>query len=213
MSLILIVTIFQAASSTLTWLGLYVGIRALPVARARQSRWIIGSAAVSAAWLVGVFLLGGADVFRNDVLPPRIPMALVATLLAGYLLLLSPTFRRIVAAVPQHWLIGIQTFRILGGVWLPAISRASSSVSSRCRPASAMLRPECSHPSLPMPGIAASPMRAARRSHGTSSAWPISSMPWFWARLPTAARAVSSFPQCSSRSMACRARSSSTLIR
>jgi len=35
MSLILIVTIFQAASSTLTWLGLYVGIRALPVARAR----------------------------------------------------------------------------------------------------------------------------------------------------------------------------------
>jgi len=118
MSLILIVTIFQAASSTLTWLGLYVGIRALPVARARQSRWIIGSAAVSAAWLVGVFLLGGADVFRNDVLPPRIPMALVATLLAGYLLLLSPTFRHIVAAVPQHWLIGIQTFRILGGLWL-----------------------------------------------------------------------------------------------
>src|SRR5215472_8862908 len=36
----------------------------------------------------------------------------------GYLLLLSPTFRQIVAAVPQHWLIGIQTFRILGGVWL-----------------------------------------------------------------------------------------------
>ena len=77
-----------------------------------------GSAAVSAAWLVGVCLLGGADVFRNDVLPPRIPMALAATLLPGYLLLLSPTFRRIVAAVPQHWLIGIQTFRILGGVWL-----------------------------------------------------------------------------------------------
>ena len=118
MSLILIVTIYQAASSTLTWLGLYVGIRALPVARARQSRWIIGSAAVSAAWLVGVFLLGGADVFRNDVLPPRIPMVLVGTLLVGYLLLLSPTYRRIVGAVPQHWLVGIQAFRILGAVWL-----------------------------------------------------------------------------------------------
>jgi hypothetical protein len=60
----------------------------------------------------GVFLLGAADVFRNDVLPPPIPMAHVATLLLGCLLLLSPTFRRIVAAVPQHWLIGIQTFRI-----------------------------------------------------------------------------------------------------
>ena len=33
-------------------------------------------------------------------------------------MLLSPTFRRIVDAVPQHWLIGFQTFRILGGLFL-----------------------------------------------------------------------------------------------
>ncbi|MHB8412677.1 MAG: hypothetical protein ACYDDI_12145 [Candidatus Acidiferrales bacterium] len=115
MSLIIIVVIAQAVSSTLAWLGFYIGIRALPDARARQSRWIIGSAVVAAAWLVGVFLLGAAG---NGVLPPRIPMALAATLLLGYLLLLSPTFSRIVAAVPQHWLIGIQAFRILGSVWL-----------------------------------------------------------------------------------------------
>jgi hypothetical protein len=118
MSLILVLTIGQAVSSTLAWIGFYAGIRTLPGGRARQSRWVIGSAAVSAAWLVGVFLLGGADVFRNDVLPPRTPMALVATLLAGYLLLLSPTFRRIVTAVPQHWLIGIQAFRVLGSALL-----------------------------------------------------------------------------------------------
>jgi len=118
MSLILIVVIIHAVSSTLAWLGFYVGIRALPGARARQLRWIIGSAVVAAAWLVGVSLLGAAGVFRNDVLPPRIPIALVSTLLLGYVLLLSQTFRRIVAAVPQHWLIGIQAFRILGGVLL-----------------------------------------------------------------------------------------------
>ncbi len=115
MSLIVIVIIVQAVSSTLAWLGFYFGIRALPGTRARRSRWIIGSAVVGAAWLIGVFLLGTAG---NDVLPPRIPMALVATLLLGYLLLLSPAFRRIIAAVPQHWLIGIQVFRILGAVWL-----------------------------------------------------------------------------------------------
>ena len=115
MSLIVIVIIVQAVSSTLAWLGFYVGVRALSGARARQSRWIIGSAVVAAAWLVGVFLLGAAG---NDVLPPRIPIALVATLLVGYLLLFSPTFSRIVATVPQHWLIGIQAFRILGSVWL-----------------------------------------------------------------------------------------------
>jgi hypothetical protein len=104
MSLILIQTIVQAVSSTLTWLGFYIGIRALPDARARKSRWIVGSAMVAAAWLVGVFLLGAANVFRNDALPPRVPMALFATLLLGYLLLLSSTFRQVVAAVPQHWL-------------------------------------------------------------------------------------------------------------
>ena len=115
MSLIVIVIIALAVSSTLAWLGFYIGIRALPDATARQSRWIIGSAVVAAAWIVGVSLLGGAG---NDVLPPRIPVALGATLLMGYLLLLSPTFSRIVAAVPQHWLIGIQAFRVLGAVWL-----------------------------------------------------------------------------------------------
>jgi hypothetical protein len=115
MSLIVIVIIVQAVSSTLAWLGFYVGIRALPDARAHQSRWILGSAVVAAAWLVGVFLLGGAG---NDVLPPRIPVALGVTLFVGYVLLLSPTFSRIVAAVPQHWLIGIQVFRVLGSVWL-----------------------------------------------------------------------------------------------
>jgi hypothetical protein len=45
-------------------------------------------------------------------------MMLVATLSFGYLLLLSATFRRIIDGVPQHWLIGIQAFRIMGSVWL-----------------------------------------------------------------------------------------------
>lgn len=115
MSLIVIVIIVQAVSSTLAWIGFYTGICALPGAKARQWRWIIGSAVVAAAWLVGVFLLGDAG---NEVLPPHIPVALGATLLVGYLLLLSSTFRRIVAAVPQHWLIGIQAFRMLGAIWL-----------------------------------------------------------------------------------------------
>ena len=118
MSLILIQTIVQSVGSTIAWFGFYIGIRALPGSKARQWRWTIGSAVVAAVWLIGVFLLGAGNVFRNDVLTTRIPIAIGATLFAGYLLLLSPTFRRIVDAVPQHWLIGIQTFRILGGLFL-----------------------------------------------------------------------------------------------
>ena len=118
MSLILIQTIVQSVGSTIAWFGFSIGIRALPGSKARQWRWTIGSAVVAAVWLIGVFLLGAGNVFRNDVLTTRIPIAIGATLFVGYLLLLSPTFRRIVDAVPQHWLIGIQTFRILGGLFL-----------------------------------------------------------------------------------------------
>ena len=118
MSLILIQTIVQSVGSTIAWFGFYIGIRALPGSKARQWRWTIGSAVVAAVWLIGVFLLGAGNVFRNDVLTTRIPIAIGATLFVGYLLFLSPTFHRIVDAVPQHWLIGIQTFRILGGLFL-----------------------------------------------------------------------------------------------
>jgi len=118
MSLILIQTIVQSVGSTIAWFGFYIGIRALPGSKARQWRWTIGSAVVAAVWLIGVFLLGAGNVFRNEVLTTRIPIAIGATLFVGYLLLLSPTFRRIVDTVPQHWLIGIQTFRILGGLFL-----------------------------------------------------------------------------------------------
>src|SRR5258707_7143112 len=108
MALIVIVIIVQAVSSTLAWIGFYVGTRVLPGARARQSRWIIGSAVVAAAWPVGVFLLGSGG---NDVLPPRIPLSLRAALVVGYFLLLSPTFSPLLPPVPQHLVIWLPAFR------------------------------------------------------------------------------------------------------
>jgi len=73
---------------------------------------------VFAAWLFAIVLAASDDFFRNDVLPPRVPIALLATLAVGYLLLVSRTVRGIIDGIPQHWLIAIQTFRILGGVFL-----------------------------------------------------------------------------------------------
>jgi len=116
MTLTLLLAIFQSIVSTLYGIGLYVGIRALPDEKSRRLRWTVGSAAVLVLWLVGVMLLAADDVFRIDGL--GIPVALLTTLAAGYLLLLSRTFRAIISGIPKHWLIGIQTFRILGGVLL-----------------------------------------------------------------------------------------------
>jgi hypothetical protein len=118
MTLVLLQAMIQSISSTLHWVGLYVGIRALPRDGWRRRRWAIGSAIVFTAWLMGVVLLAGNGFFRFDVWPRGVPVALAATLAAGYLFLLSRTFREIIAAIPQHWLIAIQTFRILGGVFL-----------------------------------------------------------------------------------------------
>jgi hypothetical protein len=116
MTLILLQAMIQSIASTLHWIGFYVGIRALPGDPWRRRRWAIGAALVFIVWLAAVMLLAANDFFRLDA--PRIPLALLVTLGAGYLFLLSRTFREIIAGIPQHWMIAIQTFRILGGVFL-----------------------------------------------------------------------------------------------
>jgi len=118
MTLIIFQLVTQTISSTLHWLGLRFGIRTWAGPNPRRWPWLIGTTLVLAAWLVAIMLLAGNNFFSSGVLPPRIPMAMGLTLAFGYLLLLSTSFRGIIAAIPQHWLIGIQTFRILGGVFI-----------------------------------------------------------------------------------------------
>jgi len=117
-TLILIQIIVQSIGSTLQWLGFYAGIRTLPEDKSRRTRWVVGSAIVFAAWLFAIVLLASQNVFRTEIRSPGVPIALFATLAAGYLFLLSKTYRGIIAGIPQHWLIGIQAFRVLGGLFL-----------------------------------------------------------------------------------------------
>jgi hypothetical protein len=118
MALILFQTIIQTLGSMLHWLGFASGIRTAVTPPPRRWAWLTGSAAFALLWLLGIVLLAGNDFFRNTVFPPRIGLAIALTLAFGYAALLSRTFRGIVTAVPMHWLIAIQTFRVLGGVFL-----------------------------------------------------------------------------------------------
>jgi hypothetical protein len=118
MTLIVFQVVTQTITSTLHWLGLCFGIRTWAGPNPRRWLWLVGTTIVSAAWLLAIMLLAGNNFFGNASLPPRIPMAMVLTLAFGYLVLLSTSFRGIIAAIPQHWLIGIQTSRVLGGVFI-----------------------------------------------------------------------------------------------
>jgi hypothetical protein len=117
MTLIIVQTVFQSILSTLHWLGFFSGIRSLDGPEARKWVWTFGSAIFAFAWLLGIFLLGSDNVFSIGA-TPGIPLALGGTLLFGYLLLLSRGFRAIIASIPPHWLIAIQTSRIFGAVFL-----------------------------------------------------------------------------------------------
>jgi hypothetical protein len=118
MTLIILQTVFQSVVSTLHWLGFFSGIRALNRPGTRKWVWTFGSAIFAFTWLLGIFLLGSDNFFRIDAALPRIGLALGGTLLFGYLLLLSRDFRAIIASIPLHWLIAIQTSRIFGAVFL-----------------------------------------------------------------------------------------------
>ena len=118
MTLIVFQIITQTISSMLHWFGLCFGIRTWAGPNPHRWPWLVGTTIVSAAWLLAIMLLAANNFFGNAGLPPRIPMAMVLTLAVGYFLLLSTSFRGIIAAIPQHWLIGIQTFRVLGGVFI-----------------------------------------------------------------------------------------------
>ena len=79
MTLVVLQVIVQSIASTLQWLGFYVGIRALPDDKSRRWRWIVGSALVFAAWLIGVALLAAAGFFPST----RIPAALACPIHQG----------------------------------------------------------------------------------------------------------------------------------
>jgi len=72
MTLILLQAIIQSISSTLYWIGLYVGIRALPGDKSRRLRWTVGSATVLAVWLVSVMLL--AQTTSSAPMLPAYPL-------------------------------------------------------------------------------------------------------------------------------------------
>lgn len=102
---------------------LYLLHRSLVIAGWRHSerhRVLTTTALGLVGWLAAVVILAGSGAFhaeKNEV--PTIQYAVLLPILAGAVLLWrSETVRRIVEAVPQRWLVGIQLYRALGLIFI-----------------------------------------------------------------------------------------------
>ena len=83
-----------------------------------RAAWI--SAVVLIGWFGVVLALAALGVYRaaSDRLPIIQYGILVPLLLGGWWLGRSATAERLLAAVPQPWLIGVQSYRALGAIFL-----------------------------------------------------------------------------------------------
>jgi hypothetical protein len=101
------------------WFILSQGLRQLPIAPHIKRFWRWGAALVLSLWLIARLALAvnppNGAVIGLGVLVAFITFGLVAGTLP---LVISPTFRKIVRAVPETWIVGIHSVRILGIVFL-----------------------------------------------------------------------------------------------
>lgn len=112
--------------ATVVRLILSVGVvwvygRTVPLKRPSASAVVIGlTSAFLVAWVLLALYLGNLNFFqinRNTPLPPPIGAATLIPVIIGYLAFrYSATFRQVIFKIPQSWMIGLQAYRVLGGV-------------------------------------------------------------------------------------------------
>lgn len=75
---------------------------------------------VLGGWFVLAVVLAAAGLYRGEPeRMPRIEFGLVIPIVVALLIFWrSAGLRRLIDAVPQHWLVGVQTYRALGAVFL-----------------------------------------------------------------------------------------------
>jgi hypothetical protein len=87
---------------------------------ATYRRGLGGSAVVLIVWFLAAVALAWMGVYAADAKrPPRIEFGLlVPVTIALVLLWRKSAFARLIGAVPQEWLVGVQVYRALGAIFL-----------------------------------------------------------------------------------------------
>lgn len=101
---------------------LIAGIAYVARSARRPSVLWIGGGAV-ATWFAIAFVLAGTGFYESTArtgFPPRIGAAIVIPTLLGCALLAVGAARRLIERIPLHWLVGVQLYRVVGGLFLIA---------------------------------------------------------------------------------------------
>lgn len=115
-----LLTIASITINTLLWIAIYHYTKKTSLSVSRVLFVRIKSGIILAAWAATILLLAHSNFFSEGGQPPRIAIAQLSILLIGLLLLFSKTFKAVLRAIPLYWTVGVQAFRILGGLFIVA---------------------------------------------------------------------------------------------
>jgi hypothetical protein len=111
---------------TVVLAGIAYAARARRRASATAARAPFAAAAAGlVAWGALILVLAREGVFATDAgtTTPVIAFGIGVPIVAGVALLRVPGVRRAIDAVPLQWLVGVQFYRVLGGLFLIAYAR------------------------------------------------------------------------------------------
>jgi hypothetical protein len=113
---------FVAAGTAATLIAILYGLHRSLLeagwAAADRARTVRTAAVILLGWLVAAAALGALGVYHSNGVPTIQYGILVPILIGALMISRSDTVRRVIAAVPQSWLVGIQLYRALGVIFL-----------------------------------------------------------------------------------------------
>ncbi len=109
------------------WLGITRSAKRLDLPDRTQRAIAFLAALLPALWLL---LAPTLATILDSYLPPLrsgaphigMPFLILTPIAFGLLLLRLPLWRRLLEATPQHWLLGIQVYRVVGAVFFPLMA-------------------------------------------------------------------------------------------
>ena len=114
-------TISRLTIQTLILAALWIALSRAGFAGNQRLRIWLAVALPFTAWLVVVWWIAFTGGFRVRPGVPSIPAAIFIPVIVGLIILLrSKRIAAVLDAIPPSWLVGLQLYRVLGGVFLVA---------------------------------------------------------------------------------------------